>query len=653
MRQFERFTCLLLAVLLIMISGFLPVITHAADEDIYIFNRDSNGDYLYQYQSPCMLGYDIDNKNGGNGVPIQAFIYTLYNTRTKTIVPTYCTDAHITAVQGANYRRQNLEDSSFSGNSAGLIRAILTHGFYLNPADYDTPEEHKEAVDAKVAEMAENAHVDSLTAGEAIAATQAAIWRAAHGPVISFPKFCRYVFNPTHTKYVDLCSYDILKTKDTTLINSTIEKVYSYLLSLDPIPASQKVVSPSSFVMLRDPVFTLNNNGKYDVSVTTTVDVDLINGETLTLKADLSGYTAQTTVSDGKHEITLTISDVPASVSSEDVILSLSGYQTASGYYLFDAEGGRDAAQTMVAYDSSRQAVYAEVVAAKTRILNIHKSTESGVPINDITFDIHYITSFENANNLPAPSEQQHPELSDYTVTTDQNGFATLNFTQLGLPDGVYLVVERNSPKVVAPVEPFYLYVPSALPSGTVYDIHIYPKNELVGGDPGLKGGINLLKVDFDDNTPLAGAVFEVYRTATMDELTEKADELSNIPGVAGKVLQVPFFTNKEEEGDEVLSVTSDENGKIGIYGLRYGTYYLVEKSAPAGYNLMESALEFTIDEESHLENHTITVKNQKGSLLPNTGGPGTDIFIFGGGSLIMIGSLFLVLKKFKSRRFF
>ena len=112
---------------------------------------------------------------------------------------------------------------------------------------------------------------------------------------------------------------------------------------------------------------------------------------------------------------------------------------------------------------------------------------------------------------------------------------------------------------------------------------------------------------------------------------------------------QADWLANKVS----VLRCFSDENGKIGIYGLRYGTYYLVEKSAPAGYNLMESALEFTIDEESHLEDHTITVKNQKGSLLPNTGGPGTDIYIFGGGFLVMIGSLFLVMKKFKSRRFF
>lgn len=654
MKLLSRMTGLLLA-LLITVFCFLPTGVYGAEiteNDLYVFDRDGNGNSLYQYQSPCMLGYDIEEQNGGNGVPIQAFIFTLYNTKDNKVVTTYCTDINVTALQGADYHRLNLEDSTFSGNSAGLIRAILKNGFYLNPYDYASEEEHVEAINTKVAGLAEAAGVDSLTTGEAIAATQAAIWRAAHGPILTFPKFCRYVFNPTNTQYGSYCSYNELKNKDNALINSTIEKVYKYLLSLDPVPASQRVVSPASFAELNEPVFKLNDNGKYDVSVTTTVDLDLINNETLTLKAELAGYTAEKTVSDGKQKVTLTITDVPADIASKEVTLSLSGYQTAYGYFLFDAEGERGSSQTMVGYDSSRLPVYASVVATENRSLNIHKSTASGVPISDIIFDIYYVASFDNADTLPDASEQPVPDLPDYSVITNQNGYASLNFTQYGLPDGVYLVMERYSPKVVAPIEPFYLYVPTALSTGTIYDIDVYPKNDLIGGDPGLKGGIQILKVDSDDNTPLSGAVFEVYRTATPDEIAQGGDQLTNIPDVPGKVLPVSFYNNAELDGDEGYTVTSDQNGKIGIYGLKFGTYYLVEKQAPDGYNPMNTSLEFTINEESHLDDHTITVKNHKGSLLPNTGGPGTEIYTFCGAVLVLTASLFLILKKQKSRGF-
>ena len=62
----HKYASLLLAILLIMSTLAVPV---AAEEvDLYTFNRDGNGQPLYLYQSPCMLGYDIDEQNGGNSL---------------------------------------------------------------------------------------------------------------------------------------------------------------------------------------------------------------------------------------------------------------------------------------------------------------------------------------------------------------------------------------------------------------------------------------------------------------------------------------------------------------------------------------------------------------------------------------------------------
>lgn len=829
----KRIFSFILSVFLIVSVAMIPVSaedTEITESNTYVLNRDGNGESLYLYQSPCMIGYDLNNQYGGNGVPIQAFVFTMYNSVTNEHFPTYCSDINITAVQGTDYRRLNLEDSSFSGSAAGRVRAILQNGFYIIPINGETDVAHAARVNAKVTEIANAAGLENLTVGEAIAATQTAIWQVIHGPVLSFPKFCRSVFKPTNTKYANLCSYNELRYKNVTLINDTIKTVYDYLLSLEPVAATQRTVAPSSFTKLHDPVLTANADGTYNISVTTTVDVDMVSGDSLTLKAQLNeNYYAKKQLSNGKQDVTLTIKNVPAALASGEIRLSISGYQTATGFFFFDASGGRKTSQAMVGYNNSRLPVYAEVVAAEDRILNIHKTTGQEIdnnsserePLSNIVFDIFPVATMKEylSGNvkLPDATEYSYPELAEYTLITDANGKASMNFLHHGLPDGVYLIVERNHPSVVKPIDPFYLFVPMTSPDGRelIYDITIKPKNDLKSDDVRIEkdvisigndeatvnayenhtwiigttipedissgksfvitdtldnrldyignvkvnleknngtinpveltagtdykvivsdvdslsenkpsdsfrieltgtgmskiattigtnnfstymlriyfnaqinanaqmgtqipnqaelkyvnaadvefdkksdipyvstGAINLLKVDGARNTKtLPGAVFEVYRSATAEEIGANDNRLTEIPDVAGKVIKVSFFDNAALKGEKVTSATSDKDGKVAIYGLAYGKYYLVEVQAPDGYNLLGETLELTIDSSSHTEENVITIENLTGSVLPETGGTGTTIYIISGAVLMCIACLFLFNNKRKS----
>ena len=131
LKKLHKYASLLLALFLIMSTAIVPV---SAEEDtnIYVFHRDGNGQPLYQYQSPCMLGYDMNNQYGDPGVPRQAFVYTMYNTQSGKHFSTYCTDINVTAVQGAYYRRMNLEYSPFAGKAAGVIlKYFSSSGFSL------------------------------------------------------------------------------------------------------------------------------------------------------------------------------------------------------------------------------------------------------------------------------------------------------------------------------------------------------------------------------------------------------------------------------------------------------------------------------------------------------------------------------------------
>ena len=160
------------------------------------------------------------------------------------------------------------------------------------------------------------------------------------------------------------------------------------------------------------------------------------------------------------------------------------------------------------------------------------------------------------------------------------------------------------------------------------------------------KGGIRLTKVDQASNDPLPNAVFEIYRNAQVDEL----DAGVSIPGITAKVVKVPFYLDEAMTGDLVTEVTSGSDGSFGIYGLVYGDYYLVEKQAPDGYNLMDKPSTITINENS-LNQDPSTVYNKKGTLLPDTGGMGTTLFTTSGGALIFVACLFLFINKRKVRK--
>lgn len=122
--------------------------------------------------------------------------------------------------------------------------------------------------------------------------------------------------------------------------------------------------------------------------------------------------------------------------------------------------------------------------------------------------------------------------------------------------------------------------------------------------------------------------------------------------------------------------VTSDENGKFKISGIDDGTYHLLEIKAPNGYNLLEDPVELVITAttangqtwdgaaNTALTALTIdvagagavngvldtgivnvTVENNGGATLPETGGMGTTLFYIIGGLLVVGAGVLLVVR--------
>lgn len=156
-----------------------------------------------------------------------------------------------------------------------------------------------------------------------------------------------------------------------------------------------------------------------------------------------------------------------------------------------------------------------------------------------------------------------------------------------------------------------------------------------------VTGGANILKIDTASHAPLAGAKFKIARLAAEGD---GAAEKLLIDGKETDVVFVEFYDTASITGEtaKVLEALSDGEGKLTFHGLAYGTYYIVETKAPAGYNLLANPIEVEIDETSHTEGEVITVKNTK-FVLPETGGMGTALFTILGLSLVAGAAMLVV----------
>lgn len=146
--------------------------------------------------------------------------------------------------------------------------------------------------------------------------------------------------------------------------------------------------------------------------------------------------------------------------------------------------------------------------------------------------------------------------------------------------------------------------------------------------------------VDGSPTTKLANAKFDLYRTATTEEIN------------AGTSVEIPHTTVQGillESG-----LITDANGsatfeKYQANGTHY-TYYLVETKAPSGYNILDNAVKvnFTDDSVSGTNGvYTVEVPNSSGITLPITGGEGIVLFsvigiVFMGGAVF----LFIMTRK-------
>lgn len=111
--------------------------------------------------------------------------------------------------------------------------------------------------------------------------------------------------------------------------------------------------------------------------------------------------------------------------------------------------------------------------------------------------------------------------------------------------------------------------------------------------------------------------------------------------------------------------VTTDANGAARFDGLQAGTYYLEETVAPAGYNQLTKDITIVLNKDGSAtidgdastpeadRSLTAGVANSTGTMLPETGGIGTVIFVALGALAVICAGVFLVTNKRMSKESF
>lgn len=157
-----------------------------------------------------------------------------------------------------------------------------------------------------------------------------------------------------------------------------------------------------------------------------------------------------------------------------------------------------------------------------------------------------------------------------------------------------------------------------------------------------------------------AGTYYQL-KDGTFTETAPTAETGSKYVSTSVKYAKVTDITEQTKMQKVTASGTTDANGLITFEGLGAGTYYITELKTKSGYNLLTAPItvtitaapsatgcSWTVSTNATFEDDMVklTVENNKGSVLPITGGIGTTIFYVIGGLLVCGAVVMAITKK-------
>lgn len=273
-----------------------------------------------------------------------------------------------------------------------------------------------------------------------------------------------------------------------------------------------------------------------------------------------------------------------------------------------------------------------------------HDTLDAGLTLNPDTIKVYMYASVDDAEN-------------DTNSTNVTSSFTTINSTPT---DGCTFEIGCDD---VLGIEGI------TVTKDTVFVV-TYSATLNENAKIGATGNSNKVYLEFsnDPYSDSTGKTEEDKVTVFTYQLTiNKVDKNNNPLAGAGFTL----YKHNGTEYDKIGEIPAGENTTFEWEGLDDGNYKLVESTVPAGYNKM-APIEFTITAEHDEEstdpqltelNSTLgtvktdesskltgviedNIKNNTGTVLPETGAEGTMMLITGGAMFVIVAAVFMVTRK-------
>lgn len=263
---------------------------------------------------------------------------------------------------------------------------------------------------------------------------------------------------------------------------------------------------------------------------------------------------------------------------------------------------------------------------------------------------------FNDLTEVTIPEESEYIIVA-YTATLNENAEIGLD----GNPNAVYLEFSNN---------PYDEEETNETPKDTVI-VFTYELDTTK-----VDGG----SADPENPTKLPGAQFVLLnsdgnRVAKIDE-NNKFDGWVDLPTGTGEGGAITYEDWTTYNTTNPVILTSDDDGLFKVIGLDDGTYKLREIQAPDGFNLLPNDVEVVITADTNNGQDwsgtaaealtdlnvtanketgngqastgiaAITIANNKGATLPETGGMGTTVFYVLGGILAVGAGVLLVARR-------
>lgn len=308
-----------------------------------------------------------------------------------------------------------------------------------------------------------------------------------------------------------------------------------------------------------------------------------------------------------------------------------------------------------------------------------------------LSFKVEFLAPRYMPQNDKAAPIQNQQKVTNYQIVDNATGMTVERNTikvmidDEELPEGAYTIAETSNPTTItipwndtyannAKVTVTYDATVTATKGQNSASVNangtpVIPEDNEKTTVHFTSYGFDLVKTNAEEAI-LSGAEFELYSAdafdSTTNELKPEAKPL-HFDNVNGEYVLNP-------DGKEV-KITAGNVTVAGLHGATYhkvetivegivtdtkwvkdgdsAVYYLREIKAPAGYNALDTLVKVSMDKNNEAvvagDEYTsggIQVINERGTVLPSTGGIGTTMFYVIGGILVAAAVVVLVSKK-------